>query len=159
MATAFVEPCARCLKDTTAPVEAEFEEEALPSIDIDSGLPVDTSEEPDVLRLDDHRELDLETVREAISLAEPRAALPARLPRALPRRRADPTIPVIITTTTPSIRARPLCGPCATRWTSRPTPTGGAADHLAHKESLDPWESPSDESRPPARVTAAATTR
>src|SRR3954447_16314056 len=25
VATAFVEPCARCLKDTTAPVEAEFE--------------------------------------------------------------------------------------------------------------------------------------
>jgi uncharacterized protein len=72
VATAFVEPCARCLIDTTAPVEADFEEEALPSIDIDSGLPVDRSEEPDALRLDDHHELDLtETVREAISLAEP----------------------------------------------------------------------------------------
>jgi uncharacterized protein len=70
--TALVEPCARCLVDTAAPVEAEFEEEALPSIDIDSGLPVDMSEEPDALRLDDHHELDLtETVREAISLAEP----------------------------------------------------------------------------------------
>ena len=70
--TALVEPCARCLVDTAAPVEAEFEEEVLPSIDIDSGVPVDTSEEPDALRLDDHHELDLtETVREAISLAEP----------------------------------------------------------------------------------------
>jgi uncharacterized protein len=70
--TALVEPCARCLVDTAAPVEADFEEEALPSIDIDSGLPVDLSEEPDALRLDDHHELDLtETVREAISLAEP----------------------------------------------------------------------------------------
>jgi uncharacterized protein len=70
--TAFVEPCSRCLVDTSAPVEVGFEEEALPSIDIDSGLPIDTSEEPDALRLDDHHELDLtETVREAISLAEP----------------------------------------------------------------------------------------
>ncbi len=70
--TALVEPCARCLADTPMAVEADFEEEALPSIDIDSGLPVDTTEEPDVLRLDDHHELDLtETVREAISLAEP----------------------------------------------------------------------------------------
>ena len=33
---------------------------------------MDLSEEPDALRLDDHHELDLtETVREAISLAEP----------------------------------------------------------------------------------------
>jgi len=70
--TAFVEPCARCLVDTAAPVDIAFEEEALPSIDIDTGLPVDASEEPDTLRLDDHHELDLtETVREAISLAEP----------------------------------------------------------------------------------------
>ena len=70
--TALVEPCARCLVDTAASVDAEFEEEALPSIDIDTGLPVDTSDEPDALRLDDHHELDLtETVREAISLAEP----------------------------------------------------------------------------------------
>ncbi len=70
--TAFIEPCARCLVDTAAPVDAEFEEEAQPSIDIDTGLPVDTSAEPDILRLDDHHELDLtEIVREAISLAEP----------------------------------------------------------------------------------------
>jgi uncharacterized protein len=70
--TAFIEPCARCLTDTSAAVDAEFEEEALPSIDIDTGLPVDPSDEPDALRLDEHQELDLsETVREAISLAEP----------------------------------------------------------------------------------------
>lgn len=71
--TAIVEPCARCLVDTAAPVEAEFEEHALPSIDIDTGLPVTVAEdETEALRLDDHHELDLtETVREAISLAEP----------------------------------------------------------------------------------------
>ena len=70
--TVFVEPCSRCLVPTDAPVEATFEEEALPSIDIDTGVPVDTSAEPDALRIDDHHELDLtETIREAVSLAEP----------------------------------------------------------------------------------------
>jgi uncharacterized protein len=70
--TSLIEPCSRCLVDTAAPVEVEFEEEALPSVDIDTGLPVDTAAEPDALRLDDHHELDLgETVREAISLGEP----------------------------------------------------------------------------------------
>jgi uncharacterized protein len=53
-------------------VEVDIEEEALPSIDIDSGTPVDMTAEPDALRIDDHHELDLsEAVREAISLAEP----------------------------------------------------------------------------------------
>lgn len=40
--TTFIEPCARCLRDTAAGVDADFEEEALPTIDIDTGLPVDT---------------------------------------------------------------------------------------------------------------------
>jgi uncharacterized protein len=70
--TALTEPCSRCLAATAAPVEVDIEEEALPSIDIDTGLPVDVSAEPEALRLDDHHELDLtEVVREAISLAEP----------------------------------------------------------------------------------------
>ncbi len=64
--------CVRCLSAAVTPVEVDIEEEALPSIDIDSGLPLDIAREPDALRLDDHHELDLsETVREAISLAEP----------------------------------------------------------------------------------------
>lgn len=70
--TALAGICVRCLAAAVTPVEVEIEEEALPSIDIDSGLPVDVSEEPDALRLDDHHELDLqEVVREAISLSEP----------------------------------------------------------------------------------------
>jgi uncharacterized protein len=70
--TALVGTCVRCLGAAVTPVDVEIEEEALPSIDIDSGLPVDPSVEPEALRLDDHHELDLqETVREAISLAEP----------------------------------------------------------------------------------------
>lgn len=72
LTTALPETCSRCLTAVTSPVEVDIEEEALPSIDIDTGALVDADAEPDVLRLDDHHELDLsEAVREAISLAEP----------------------------------------------------------------------------------------
>lgn len=68
--------CSRCLAALVAPVEVEIEEEALPSIDFETGQPLDRSAEPDALRLDDHHELDLhEPVREALSLAEPIAPL------------------------------------------------------------------------------------
>lgn len=70
--TALLIPCSRCLVPSPMPVTAAIDEEALPSIDIDSGLPVDTSEEPEAFRIDDHHEIDLdEVVREAVSLAEP----------------------------------------------------------------------------------------
>jgi uncharacterized protein len=76
LSTAIESPCSRCLTPVVAPIDVDIEEEALPSIDIDSGLQVDVSEEPDALRLDDHHELDLaEPIREAISLAEPIALL------------------------------------------------------------------------------------
>jgi uncharacterized protein len=74
--TALEEGCSRCLAPTASPVEIRLEEEALPSIDLMTGLPVDRSDEPDALRLDEHHELDLsEPVREAIALAEPIAPL------------------------------------------------------------------------------------
>jgi uncharacterized protein len=74
--TAFAVTCSRCLAPITVPVTATVDEEALPSIDIDSGLPLDVSAEPDALRIDDHHELDLtEPIREAVSLAEPIAPL------------------------------------------------------------------------------------
>lgn len=74
--TAIEGHCSRCLREIVTPVEVHIDEEALPSIDIDTGLPVDVAAELDALRLDDHHELDLATpVREAISLAEPIAAL------------------------------------------------------------------------------------
>ncbi len=76
LSTALEGHCSRCLREIVTPVDVRIEEEALPSIDIDTGLPVDVAAEPDALRLDDHHELDLATpVREAISLAEPIAAL------------------------------------------------------------------------------------
>jgi uncharacterized protein len=74
--TALAERCSRCLRPAVAPVSVDIDEEVLPSIDPDSGLRVDTTAEPDVLRLDDHHELDLApAIRDAISLAEPIAPL------------------------------------------------------------------------------------
>jgi uncharacterized protein len=68
--------CSRCLREIDYPVVFDLDEEALPSIDLVSGLPVDTAAEPDVLRLNDHHELELEgEVRDAIALAEPIAPL------------------------------------------------------------------------------------
>ncbi len=70
------ETCSRCLREIDVPIEIEIDEEALPSIDLTSGLPVDTSQDPEAVRLTDHHELDLEPlIREAISLAEPIASL------------------------------------------------------------------------------------
>lgn len=74
--TALAEQCSRCLRPAEARLEVDLDEEALPSLDLATGLPVDTSEEPDIVRLTDHHELDLEPViRDAISLAEPIAPL------------------------------------------------------------------------------------
>ncbi len=72
LSTAIEGYCSRCLTLVVAPIDLDIEEVALPSIDIDTGQPLDLDAEPDALRLDDHHELDLaEPVREAISLAEP----------------------------------------------------------------------------------------
>ncbi len=64
--------CSRCLRAFAMPLKLEIEEEYLPSIDLKTGNPLSTADEPDVLRLTDHHELDLETpVDEAIILAVP----------------------------------------------------------------------------------------
>ena len=74
--TAIAQTCSRCLREIEYPVEIEFDEEALPTIDFASGLPVDAAGEPDALRLTDHHELDLEEeVRDGVLLAEPIAPL------------------------------------------------------------------------------------
>jgi uncharacterized protein len=68
--------CSRCLRDVVEPVSIDIQEEYLPSLDLATGRPLATDDEPDVARLTDHHELDLETpVREAIQLAEPIAPL------------------------------------------------------------------------------------
>jgi uncharacterized protein len=76
LTTALDLQCSRCLRDVVFPVELRLQEEFLPSLDLSSGRPIATDDEPDVARLTDHHELDLETaVREAIQLAEPIAPL------------------------------------------------------------------------------------
>lgn len=73
--TAIEQVCSRCLRDLDWSVILKIEEEALPTIDISSGAPVVTDEE-DVLRINDHHELELEAeVRDGIQLAEPIAPL------------------------------------------------------------------------------------
>lgn len=68
--------CSRCLREIDYPVEVRFQEEYLPALDLATGRPLSTDDEPDVARLTDHHDLDLETpVREAILLAEPFAPL------------------------------------------------------------------------------------
>lgn len=72
LATALPGTCSRCLADTLLPVELDFTEEALPSVDLDTGSPIVHEDADEILLLDDHHELDLTgTVRDAISLAEP----------------------------------------------------------------------------------------
>ena len=68
--------CSRCLRDVVLPVDIRFQEEYLPSLDLATGRPLPTDDEPDVGRLTDHHEIDLEpSVRDAILLAEPIAPL------------------------------------------------------------------------------------
>lgn len=74
--TAIAGACSRCLTEMETRLDLRILEEVLPAIDIGTGLPVDRSAEPDLARLNDHHELELEPlVREAVSLAEPIAPL------------------------------------------------------------------------------------
>ena len=74
--TSLADTCSRCLVALEIPIDAPIDEEVLPSIDLQSGMPVDTSEEPEAFRLSDHHELDLEPLaREAVQLAAPIAPL------------------------------------------------------------------------------------
>ena len=74
--TALAGECARCLRPLSTPIEVRLQEEYLPSLDLDTGRPVSTADEPDALRLTEHHEVDLgPSIRDAISLAEPIAPL------------------------------------------------------------------------------------
>jgi uncharacterized protein len=76
--TSLAGECARCLRALATPIEVAIDEEYLPSIDLVTGRPVSSDAEPEALRLTDHHELDLtDSVRDAISLAEPIAPLHA----------------------------------------------------------------------------------
>jgi uncharacterized protein len=68
--------CSRCLRPMEVPVDIAIEEEFLPSLDLASGQPLSTDAEPDVARLTDHHELQLEPlVRDELVIAEPIAPL------------------------------------------------------------------------------------
>ena len=68
--------CSRCLRPMEVPIEVAIEEEFLPALDLATGQPVPADAEPDVARLSDHHEIDLEPlVRDELVLAEPIAPL------------------------------------------------------------------------------------
>jgi uncharacterized protein len=70
--TGLADTCARCLAPLLIPLDAPLDEEVLPLVDLQSGLRLDTTAEPEAFRLSDHHELDLEPLaREAIVLAAP----------------------------------------------------------------------------------------
>ena len=72
VAAVLADTCGRCLVPVRIPLALEFDEEFLPSIDLGTGPALDRTVEPEVPRLSDHHEMDLETpVREAIQLAAP----------------------------------------------------------------------------------------
>jgi uncharacterized protein len=74
--TALATECSRCLRDVTVPLDLLIDEEVLPSVELATGVSVDTAAEPDVVRLNDAHELELlPLVREAIWLAQPIAPL------------------------------------------------------------------------------------
>ena len=77
LTTSLQAECSRCVRDIEVPIEIFIEEEALPSLDLHTGRPIELEAgEEELLRLNDHHELDLEgAVREAILLAEPIAPL------------------------------------------------------------------------------------
>jgi uncharacterized protein len=68
--------CSRCLRPMEVPVDLTIEEEFLPALDLATGQPLPADTEPDVARLTDHHEIDLEPlVRDELVLAEPIAPL------------------------------------------------------------------------------------
>lgn len=70
------ETCSRCLRPTEVDLHPEFEEEALQTVELTTGAPLDHADEPEVARLTDHHEIELEPfLREAILLAAPIAPL------------------------------------------------------------------------------------
>src|SRR4029453_12963319 len=71
------------------PVKSRIEEEFLPALDLATGKPLPTDAEPDVARLTDHPEIDLEPlIRDELVLADP-------IVHPLPDHRGAPRHPAI----------------------------------------------------------------
>ncbi len=74
--TALSMECARCVGPANVPLAATIREDVLPVIDMATGASLNPALEPDVTRLTDHHELDLEPLlREAVALSAPIAPL------------------------------------------------------------------------------------
>jgi uncharacterized protein len=74
--TALAETCSGCLRPVETPLEIAIDEEALPSVELASGQPLDVTTEPEVTRLTGDHELRLlPLVLDAIVMAEPIAPL------------------------------------------------------------------------------------
>lgn len=72
LTASLADACGRCLTPLEIPLDLSLDEEVLPSVDLHSGVPLDTTAEPEAPRLSDHHELDLEPLaREAVQLAAP----------------------------------------------------------------------------------------
>jgi len=72
LSAALAAECARCLRPIRIPVDIRIDEEFLPALDLSTGRPLATEDEPDVARLTDHHELELgPLVRDELLLAEP----------------------------------------------------------------------------------------
>ena len=64
--------CARCTDAYEEEVRVEVDEEFLPSIDPDTGAPVPVDEDDVSLRIDEHHEIDLDSVfHDELALTEP----------------------------------------------------------------------------------------
>jgi len=64
--------CSRCLSVFDYPVDIAFEEEYIQTIDVTSGLPIESSGEPGSFTIDEHHIIDLsEAIRQYALLAAP----------------------------------------------------------------------------------------
>ena len=64
--------CSRCLSLFSSPTTVNFEEEYMPTVDVASGVPLTSSEEPGSFTIDDHHIIDLtEAIRQYALLAVP----------------------------------------------------------------------------------------
>lgn len=64
--------CSRCLVDFPQPLGFKFEEEYLPTIDVNTGTPLDMPDEAGVFTIDEHHTLDLkEAIRQYAQLVVP----------------------------------------------------------------------------------------
>ena len=64
--------CSRCLSTFRSPLNINFEEEYVQTVDVNSGLPLELSEEPGSFTIDEHHVIDLsEAIRQYALLAIP----------------------------------------------------------------------------------------